>query len=400
MRGCVDMATETTPPLPVLRDGEYEIQDILAKGGMATVYKAHSRSLNGPVAIKVLEPRLASDRDLMVRFRGEAENIHNLHHPNILEVYYFAEENGIAYIAMRYVPGGTLKDLLEALGGPMDLRTAARVTAQVAAALQHAHDHGMIHLDVKPGNVLLGDADWPLLADFGIIRIAGDTRLDGQRIAGTPAYMSPEQWKGGPIDGRSDQYSLGLMFYELVTGRRPFTGETSAELKEQHLSAEPARPRQINPGIPGPVEEVMLRAIAKEPKDRFPKIAEFGAALVEAVERSRGMQLETKQAIVSVVPNLLALVVLALVAPLLESLPNPELPVFRQLTLNWPIALVVAMLEVALLLSIRWPIIGLATRLMGTAIDALDWLTRVYVRIGTDAAGPLHVSKWRNAALS
>ena len=394
------MTMETKPPFPVLRDGEYEIQDVLAKGGMATVYTAYSRSLKGPVAIKVLAPRLASDRELMERFHGEAESIHNLHHPNILEVYYFAEENGIAFIAMRYVPGGTLKDLVEALGGPMDLRTAARLTSQVAAALQHAHDHGMIHLDVKPGNVLLGDADWPLLADFGIIHIAGDTREDGHGIAGTPAYMSPEQWQGGPIDGRSDQYSLGLMFYELVTGRRPFNGETSAALKEQHLSAEPARPRQVNPGIPGPVEEVMLRAIAKQPEDRFPTIAEFGTVLVEAVERSRGMQLETKQAIVGVVPNLLALVVLTLFAPLLESLPNPNLPVFRQLTLDWPIALVVAVLEVALLLSIRWQVIGLATRLMGTAVDAFDRLTRVHVRIGTDAAGPAHVAKWRNAALS
>jgi hypothetical protein len=394
------MTMAINPQLLVLRNGEYEVHDVLASGGMATVYTARSRSLNGPVAIKVLAPRLSGDPELMARFHAEAESIHELHHPNILEVYYFAEEAGIAYIAMRYVPGGTLKELAGALGGPMDLHTAARITSQVAAALQHAHDHGMFHLDVKPGNVLLGDADWPLLADFGIIRIAGETREDGHRVAGTPAYMSPEQWQDGPIDGRSDQYSLGLMFYELVTGRRPFSGETSAELKEQHLSVEPARPRQINPGIPGPVEEVILRALQKQPDDRYPTISDFGIALVEAVDRSRGMQLETKQAIVGVVPNVLALILLSLVGPLLESLPNPDLPVFRELTLNWPIALVVAVLQVSLLLGIRWPVIGLATRLMGSAVDALDRLTRVHIRIGTDAAGPLHVATWRNAALS
>jgi tRNA A-37 threonylcarbamoyl transferase component Bud32 len=394
------MTMETTAALPTILNGEYELQEIIARGGMATVYKGHSRSLNGPVAIKVLAPRLASNQDLMARFQEEAQGIHKLHHPNILEVYYQGVDNGLAYIAMRYVPGGTLKDLVEAVGGPMDLRTAARLTAQVASALQHAHENGMFHLDVKPGNVLLGDAEWPLLADFGIMRIAGETREDGHRIAGTPAYMSPEQWQGGPIDGRSDEYSLGLMFYELVTGRRAFKGETSAELREQHLVAEPVRPRQINPGIPGPVEEVMLRAIAKQPDDRFPKIDEFGTALVEAVERSRGMQVETKQAIVGVVPNLLALVLLSLIAPILESLPNPSLPIFRELTLDWPIAAVVAILQVALLLSIRWQIIGLGTRVVGVAVDSLDRFTRLYVHLGTDSGGLLQIAKWRNAAMS
>jgi serine/threonine-protein kinase len=366
---------------------------------MATVYTAHARSLNTTVGIKVLAPRFARDPALLARFRAEAQNIANLHHPNIVEVYYCGEEDGVAFIAMRYVPGGTLKDLVESLGGPMDLRTAARITSQVAAALQHAHEHGMVHLDVKPGNVLLGKADWPLLSDFGITKIAGNTE-DGHRVAGTPAYMSPEQWQGGEVDGRSDEYSLGLMFYELVTGRRPFTGETSAELKAQHMHEEPPRPRQINPGIPGPVEEVMLRALAKNPDDRFPTVDEFGQALVEAVERSRGMQLETKQQIVSAVPNVLALIVLSLLAPLLESLPNPELPIVGELTLNWPIALVVAILQTALLLGIRWQIIGLATRLVGAGVDALDRFTRVYVRLGTDAEGPLHVARWRNAAIS
>lgn len=390
----------TIAGLPAVLGGRFEIQEALAQGGMATVYRARDRHVEGTAAVKVLAPRLARDPELMERFRGEAQSIRELHHPNIIEVYDCAVDQGIAYIAMRYVPGGTLKDLIQALGGPMDLQTAARIISQVAGALQHAHDHGMIHLDVKPGNVLLGTADWPLLSDFGIIRIAGGKREDGQRVAGTPAYMSPEQWRGGAIDGRSDEYSLGLTFYEIVTGQRPFSGETSAELKAKHESAAPPLPRQLNPGIPGPVEEVMLRAIEKNPEDRFPTIAEFGTALMESVERSRGMQLETKQQIVGAAPNLIALVVLSMVAPLLSGLPSPSLPVFRELTLNWPIALLVALLQVSLLLGVRWPIVGLATRLIGAIIDSLDHFTRVYVRLGTDAQGPLHVARWRNAAVS
>lgn len=379
--------------------GEYEIQEELAQGGMATVYTARARSLDTTVAIKVLSPRLAQDPSFLERFHAEATNIAALHHPNIIEVHHFGVENGIAYIAMRYVSGGTLKERLQLVGGQMNLSSAARLTSQVASALNYAHERGLVHLDVKPGNVLLGSADWPLLSDFGIMRIAGDARQDGHRVAGTPAYMSPEQWQGGDVDGRSDQYSLGIMFYELVTGRRPFAGETSVELKEQHIDVAPPRPREINPGIPGPVEEVMLRALEKRPEDRFPTIGEFGTALVDAVERSRGMQLETKQAIIGAAPSLVALAGLSVVAPLLASLPSPDLPVFRSLTLNWPVSLITALLQIVLLLGIRWHLIGIVTRFLGAIVDALDQFTRAYVRLGTDADGVLRIKAWRNAVV-
>jgi len=390
----VDLASHT------VLEGEYEIQQALAQGGMATIFTAHSRSLDTIVAIKVLSSRFARDPAFLERFHAEATNIANLHHPNIIEVYKFGVAGDVAYIAMRYVPGGTLKERLQLSGGQMNLSSAARLTSQVASALQHAHEHGLVHLDVKPGNVLLGNADWPLLSDFGIIRMAGDAREDGHRVAGTPAYMSPEQWQGGDLDGRSDQYSLGIMFYELVTGRRPFAGETSVELKAQHTDVAPPRPREINPGIPGPVEEVMLRALAKRPEDRFPTIGEFGTALVDAVERSRGMQLETKQAIISAAPNLVALAGLSVVAPLLASLPNPDLPVFRSLTLNWPVSLITALLQILLLLGIRWHLIGIVTRFLGAVVDAIDQFTRNYVRIGTDTEGVLRVKAWRNAVVA
>ncbi len=379
--------------------GEYEIRERVAQGGMATVFTAYARSLDTIVAIKVLSARLAQDPAFRQRFHAEATNIAALHHPNIIEVHHFGGENDAPYIAMRYAPGGTLKDRLKETGGMMDLNSAARLTVQVASALHYAHNAGLIHLDVKPANILLGGVDWPLLSDFGIVRIAGEAREDGHRVAGTPAYMSPEQWQGLALDGRSDQYSLALMFYEIVTGRRPFSGETSAELKEQHVNEPPPRLRDLNPGVPGPVEDVVMRALSKDPDGRFPTIDEFGTALTEAVEHSRGMQLETKQAIVSAAPNLVALLVLSVVAPLLSGLPNSSAPIFHQLTLNSPIALVTALLQVWLLLGIRWHLIGIITRFLGAVLDGLDQFTRTYVRLGTDSQGPLRVKVWRNAAV-
>jgi hypothetical protein len=186
----------------------------------------------------------------------------------------------------------------------------------------------------------------------------------------------------------------------MVTGRRPFVGETSAELKAQHLTEVPPPPRTLNPGIPGPVEEVMLRALAKNPEERFPTCADFGGALVESVERSRGMQLETKQAIVSAAPNLVALAVLSLIAPFLVGLPDRNQTVFGYISLDWPVALLVACLQAVLLLGIRWHVIGVVTRLVAAIVDAIDRFSREYVHFGTDAQGPLHVQAWRNAAVA
>src|SRR5262249_40844316 len=153
------------------------------------------QSLDTTVAVKVLAPELARDPQFRQRFQDEARTIEQteFHHPNMVTVHRFGEADGFAYIAMRFAPGGTLKDRLAARAGPIDLRTAGRVTAQIAAALQHAHGQGRVHLDVKPANILLGNADWPLLSDFGIMAVIGDPGGGAGRAAGTPAYMSPEQ---------------------------------------------------------------------------------------------------------------------------------------------------------------------------------------------------------------
>jgi hypothetical protein len=299
------------------------------------------------------------------------------------------------YIAMRLVPGGSLGEYLKHLDGPMDLSLAAKLTAQLASALQTAHDHDLVHQDVKPANVLLGRADWPLLSDFGIAG-AGTREERGGHITGTPPCMSPEQWQGLSLDGASDQYSLALMFYQLVTRQLPFQADSRDELRGKVLSAPPLRPRELNPGIPGPVEEVMLRALAKQPQDRFESISDFSTALLESVERSRGMQLETKQALVESVVGLLAVAGISILGPALVGVANPDVPVIYQLTLNWPILVVLALAQAAVLLSIRWQLVGLLGRALGSGVDALDRLTRLYAQLGTDPRGPLNVQQWRN----
>ena len=378
-----------------LLQGEYELREVLGRGGMATVYRARSRSLETDVAVKVLAPRLAADRGFRERFHDEARSLAGLHHPNLVEVHHYGEEDGLVYIVMRLVPGGTLKDRLQAVGGPLDLITTARIVSQVADALQLAHEQGLVHLDIKPANVLLGRADWPLLADFGITRAVGREQTGGgrERLAGTPLYMSPEQCQGISVDGRSDQYSLAITAYELLTGQRPFQAETTEALLQRHIGEPPPRPREINPGIPGPVEEVLLRALAKSPEERYPTIRDFAAALTAAVERTRGVTLETKVALAGVAPNLLAVLALVLLGPLmLGMLPDGAL-LGGRMPLVWSFQFLLAVLIAGCLLGIRWHLIGLATRGLGWALSALERLS------GSRASDSGRARAWRNAVV-
>jgi hypothetical protein len=381
-----------------LQGGKYQLVELLAQGGMAAVWSAQMPSLDTLVAVKVLSPALAAERAFREQFQAEAHRIAQLHHPNIIEVHDCAAEDELLYIAMRYVRGGSLTEYIRNLDGPMDLALAAKLTAQLASALQEAHDQGLIHQDVKPANVLLGRADWPLLSDFGIAG-AGTREERGGHITGTPPYMSPEQWRGETLTGASDQYSLAVMFYQLVTRQLPFQADSHAELQRQVLSLPPRRPRELNPGIPGPVEEVALRALAKRPSDRFESVTDFSTALVESVERSRGMQLETKQALVEVGAGIVSVIGLSVLTPALVSLADPNERVVNQLTLNWPIVVFVALLQAVVLFSIRWQLVGLLGRAFGGCLDALDRFTRLYARLGTDPRGPLNVQVWRNSVV-
>ncbi|MGI9148091.1 MAG: protein kinase domain-containing protein [Chloroflexota bacterium] len=384
-----------------LRGGEYELREVIAHGGQATVYRAYARHLDADVVVKVLNENLAADSDFRERFHDEARTLEKLHHKNLVEVKCYGEEAELVYIVMRLVPGGTLRDRLQALGGSLGLTDAARTIGQIAEALQHAHDKGVVHLDVKPANVLLGRADWPLVTDLGLAR-AIQREVTGaglSRVAGTPAYMSQEQCRGAAIDERSDQYSLAVTAYELLTGQQPFQAETTEALLQKHIETAPPRPRQINPGLPGPIEEVLLRGLAKEPDDRFPRIADFGQALTEAVERTRGVSLEAKLAAAATAPNLLAILALVLAAPFMLAI-LPVGNVLGRLPLAWPFQLLLSGSIAALLLGIRWHLIGLVGRGVSGSLAILDRLSRKQVMLGTGVDGPLHVKAWRRTAVA
>ncbi|HEX5418084.1 MAG TPA: protein kinase, partial [Chloroflexota bacterium] len=354
-----------------LNNGEYQLQEVLGVGGMATVYRAYARGLDTDVAIKVLAPALSADAGFRERFHDEARNLSHLHHPNLVEVFYYGEERGLVYIVMRMVGAGTLKDRVRALDHPLGAVETARIIVQVSEALQHAHDQGLVHLDIKPANILLGRADWPLLSDFGITRAVGrqKTEKGNDRVAGTPLYMSPEQWRNEELDGRSDQYSLAITAYELLSGQCPYIANTTEELFEAHTRRPPPPPRQINPGSPGPVEDVLIKALAKNPDDRYPTIAEFGHALSDAVERTRGVSLETKEAMARLAPNLLAAFALTLVGPIVASMLPPTRIFGGDVPLAWPFQFVAALLLSLALYGMRWPLLGLLSRALSQVLS-------------------------------
>jgi Tol biopolymer transport system component len=271
--------------------GQYQIVQRLGEGGMATVYKAFQPSLNRYVAIKVLPPDLARQQpDFAARFTHEAHAVAQLQHPHILSIYDFGQEGGLSYIVMQYVEAGTLQQRMQQ---PMDLEIIAKIIEQLADALDYAHQRGVIHRDIKPTNVLMEDGRWPLLADFGIAKmLGGDTGLTAAGVGiGTPAYMSPEQGRGQPVDARSDVYSLGVMLFEMLTGQVPFVAETPMGIVMQHILDPLPPPRSLNPAIPEAVERVIFGALAKDPNDRFASAGELAAALRKAAATGIAPQL-------------------------------------------------------------------------------------------------------------
>jgi hypothetical protein len=262
--------------------GQYRLMERLGRGGMATVYKAYQLSLDRYVAVKVLSTFLAQDPDFAARFQREAQAIAKLNHPNILSVHDYGQEGELIYIVMRYVEGGTLQDML---GRPLDLDTTVEIIAQMGEALEHAHQRGIVHRDVKPSNILMADGNWALLSDFGLAKVIGaSTRITKTGMGiGTPTYIAPEQARGTGIDARSDIYSLSIVLFEMLTGQVPFEGDSSLVVLFKHLTAPPPPPREINPDIPKPVEWVLLKALAKDPVDRFQRPREMVTALQKAV---------------------------------------------------------------------------------------------------------------------
>ena len=260
--------------------GQFEIMDEIGRGGMATVYRARQRSINRIVAVKVLPPALLHDPAFYERFTREVDVISHLEHPHILPIYDFGEVEGVPFIAMRYLAGGSMAQVIrrglpafEGLIKPLD---------QMGQALDYAHQQGVIHRDLKPGNILLDERGNAYLSDFGIARVL-DSSLTGSAIIGTPAYMSPEQANALPLDSRSDIYSFGIVLFELVTGREPYEAETPVALLLKHLN-EPIPPiRQYRPDAPPGVERVIQKATAKNAADRYPSVGDLVADYTSAV---------------------------------------------------------------------------------------------------------------------
>jgi ligand-binding sensor domain-containing protein len=263
--------------------GSYQIVEQIGRGGMATVYKAYQPSMDRYVAIKVLPSHFTEDASFVGRFTQEARTLARLEHPHILPVHDYGEQHGITYLVMRYVEAGTLKDLITE-SGAMDLRTLARIMAQVGGAVDYAHSHGVVHRDIKPSNVLVDRQGNTFLTDFGIARLVAETAqfTASGAIIGTPAYMSPEQGLGQPADHRSDIYALGVMLYEMVTGRVPFEAETPLAVLLKHVNEALPLPRQVKPDLSPAVERVILKAMAKAPEDRY----QSAQALVDDLQRA------------------------------------------------------------------------------------------------------------------
>ncbi len=273
--------------------GPYRIVGQLGQGGMATVYKAYHPQLDRYVAIKVMHEAFQEDDAFIARFEREAKIVARLEHPHIVPVYGYDRYEGQPYLVMKYIEGKTLKRFLK--NGPLPLEEILRIMTAVADALNYAHKQGVLHRDIKPSNIMIADDGTPYLTDFGLARIAqaGESTLSQDMLLGTPHYISPEQARGEQnLDGRTDIYSFGIVLYELVVGRVPFSADTPYAIIHDHIYTPLPLPTRVNPNIPEAVETVLLKALAKSPKDRFENANALMQAFKKAVETSNLTELD------------------------------------------------------------------------------------------------------------
>jgi serine/threonine-protein kinase len=259
-----------------LFDGRYRIVRKLGSGGMANVYLAEDEDLGRRVAIKILNDRYANDDLFIERFRREAKSAAALSHPNIVSVYDRGEAEGTYYIAMEVIEGRSLKELIMTRG-PLPIPQALAYSHEILEALRFAHRHGIIHRDIKPHNILIGER--LKVTDFGIARAGASQMTEAGSIMGTAQYLSPEQARGAPVTASSDLYSVGIVLYEMLTGKVPFTGDSAIEIAMKHLNEAPKPPSKIRPEIPEELDQVVLRALSKNPEDRYQTAEEFSEDL-------------------------------------------------------------------------------------------------------------------------
>ncbi len=259
--------------------GRYKITGILGKGAMGVVYKGHDPKIDRQVALKTIRSEIFADEsnreELLRRFQQEAQIAGRLSHNHIVGIYDVGEDDGITYIAMEYIDGKSLDKIIKD-GIRLSIDQIVFTAIQVCDALDYAHRHGIIHRDIKPANIIIiGDANKVKVADFGIAKLVDADMTIGKRLMGTPYYMSPEQIKGGKYDGRSDLFSLGIVLYELLTGKKPFSGEDISTIIHNIINQTPLPPGKVNSNVPHLFNKVVLKALAKDPGDRYQTGHEF-----------------------------------------------------------------------------------------------------------------------------
>ncbi|HET9546077.1 MAG TPA: protein kinase, partial [Gaiellaceae bacterium] len=289
-------ATDTL--INTLFDGRYRILRKLGTGGMANVYLAEDEDLGRRVAIKILNDRYASDEAFTERFRREAKSAAALSHPNIVSIYDRGDADGRPYIAMEVIEGKSLKELIVG-SGPLPISEAVAYAKQILSATRFAHRHGIIHRDIKPHNILLGHEDRLKVTDFGIARSGASQMTEVGSIMGTAQYLSPEQARGAPVTAASDLYSVGIVLYEMLTGKTPFNGETPIEIAMKHVNDPPRPPSEHRPDIPPELDQVVLRALSKDIHERYGSAEEFSADL-DRVEAGLPVSPETTAAATAV----------------------------------------------------------------------------------------------------
>jgi serine/threonine-protein kinase len=276
-----------------LFDGRYKVIRKLGAGGMANVYLAEDQELGRRVAIKILNDRHANDEQFVERFRREAKNAAALSHPNVVSIYDRGDAEGTYYIAMEFLDGRSLKELIVSRG-PAPVNVAVEYARQILSALRFAHRHGIVHRDIKPHNALVDSEGRVKVTDFGIARAGASQMTEAGSIVGTAQYLSPEQARGSGVDQRSDLYSLGIVLYELLTGTVPFNGDTPVEIAMKHLSQTPEPPSAKRPDLPREIDLVVMRALAKDPDDRYQSAEEMDADL-DRVARGAAVSAETEE---------------------------------------------------------------------------------------------------------
>ncbi len=267
--------------------GQYQVIAQMGSGGMATVYKAYHPRLDRFVAIKMLHEAFQEDKNFLARFQREAQIVARLEHPHIVPVFDFDDFNGRPYLVMKYIEGQTLKAVLDS--SPMSMDEILRLLPPVGQALDYAHGQGVLHRDIKPSNIIIDTKNVPYLTDFGLARMAtlGESTLSRDVLLGTPNYISPEQAMGSrDLDAHTDLYSLGVVLYELVVGRVPFSADTPFAIIHDHIYRPLPVPSQINPEIPPQVDTVLQKALAKAPADRYNSATQMIDAFRAAVQTS------------------------------------------------------------------------------------------------------------------